>query len=134
MAKAIKWLEAQPGVSRAFRLDDVLRIPLEQTLKTGVLNGYYPSRNGDIQIVYEPGYIEGFMRGGTTHGAGYTYDTHIPLIWYGSGIPAGGKSFRKVNMTDIAPTLAALLEIQEPDGTLGDVLYELFEQAKNSAK
>lgn len=124
----ISWLENQEGVSRVFRLDDVLQSNLPKSLMVSIANGYYPTRSGHIQIIYKPGYIEGFLRGGTTHGVFYSYDTHIPLIWYGWQIP-NGKSVRKMEMVDIAPTLAALLQIQEPSGSVGIVIHELFENS-----
>lgn len=124
-ARAIAWLEKQDMISRAFKLDEVSKTTLPTTLIERFSNGYYPSRSGHIQIVYKPSYIEGFANGGTTHGAWYPYDSHIPLLWYGWKIPKG-RSVRQVAMADIAPTLAALLQIQEPSGSVGNVIPELF--------
>lgn len=121
----ISWLEKQEGVSRAVRLEDIAKAALPDQEVTLVKNGYYPSRCGHVQIFYKSGYIEGFLNGGSTHGSGYAYDTHIPLLWYGWGIKQG-QSIRKISMSDIAPTLAALLHIQEPSGSIGNVIYELF--------
>jgi phosphopentomutase len=53
------------------------------------------------------------------------YDAHIPLLWYGWGIKAG-KTNRETYMTDIAPTLAALLHIQMPGGSIGKVISEVM--------
>jgi arylsulfatase A-like enzyme len=88
-------------------------------------NGYYPPRNGDIQIILKPGYIDALSGVGTTHGLWNPYDTHIPLLWYGWGIKQG-KSNREVYMTDIAPTLAALLHIQMPNGCVGKPIEEVM--------
>ncbi len=121
----IAWLEKQDGVSRAVRMEDVSRSALPEYVANLVKNGYFPSRCGHVQIFYKSGYIEGFANGGSTHGSGYNYDTHIPLLWYGWGIKKG-QSVRKISMSDIAPTLAALLHIQEPSGSVGNVIYELF--------
>jgi hypothetical protein len=57
---------------------------------------------------------------GTTHGLWNPYDAHIPLLWYGWGIKKG-KTNRETYMTDIAPTIAALLHIQMPGGCIGKV-------------
>jgi len=62
-----------------------------------------------------------FKEGGTTHGSSYPYDTHVPLLWHGWHIQPG-ESFKPVSITDIAPTLAALLRIMEPNGTTGQVI------------
>jgi arylsulfatase A-like enzyme len=88
-------------------------------------NGYNPKRNGDIQIVLQPQYIEGYSQTGTTHGLWSPYDAHIPLLWYGWGIKQG-KTNRETYMTDIAPTLAALLHIQMPSGCVGKPIEEVI--------
>lgn len=122
---AIGWLEKQQGISRAVRLDDLQRASLPKEIAEQISNGYFPMRTGHIQIIYKSGYIEGSMSGGTTHGTGYTYDTHIPLLWYGWRIPHG-RLFRRTTIADIAPTLAALLGILEPSGSTGSVILELI--------
>ena len=81
-----------------------------------IANGYYPRRSGDIQIILQTGMIDFFITSGTTHGLWNPYDAHIPLLWYGWGVKQG-KTNRETYMTDIAPTLAALLHIQMPSGT-----------------
>jgi len=63
---------------------------------------------------------------GTEHGVMYAYDTHIPLIWYGWKIKPG-KTNREVYMTDVAPTISALLKIQMPGGSVGEVLGEVVD-------
>lgn len=122
---AIEWLETQEGVSRAVRFADVAKAPIPDLLATQLKNSYVPSRSGHIQILYKSGFIEGFANGGSTHGSGYKYDTHIPLLWYGWKIKPG-QSARNMTMSDIAPTLAALLNIQEPSGSIGEVIHELY--------
>jgi hypothetical protein len=37
-----------------------------------------------------------------------------------------GKTHRETYMTDIAPTLAALLKIQMPNGSIGKVIEEVI--------
>jgi phosphopentomutase len=62
---------------------------------------------------------------GTTHGLWAPYDAHIPLLFYGWGIKKGN-SHKEVYMTDIAPTVAALLKIQMPSGNIGHVITEVM--------
>ncbi|TAL40946.1 MAG: alkaline phosphatase family protein, partial [Chitinophagaceae bacterium] len=118
-------LSRQPGVARAFDIKEMAEIPLNSKIKEMLVNGYYPPRCGDIQIILQPGWIEGFENGGTTHGLWNPYDAHIPLLWYGWGIKAG-KLNRETYMTDIAPTIAALLHIQMPNGNVGKVITEVM--------
>lgn len=128
--KAIKkmivdYLGHQPGVSRAFALDDLNTVPLNETVRKMINNGYYPRRSGDIQFVLQPAYFDGGNTG-TTHGLWNPYDSHIPLVFYGWGIKPG-KTNRETYMTDIAPTIAAMLRIQMPNGSVGHVITEVAE-------
>jgi len=87
-------------------------------------NGFTPTRSGDIQFIVKPGYFDGGLKG-TTHGLWNPYDSHIPLLFYGWNIKSG-KTKRETYMTDISPTLAALLHIQMPSGSVGKVLGEVM--------
>jgi hypothetical protein len=124
-ALIIDQLSKVPGVFRVFSLKDLNIIPLPARLREMINNGYNPKRNGDIQIVLQPQYIEGYSQTGTTHGLWNPYDAHIPLLWYGWGIKQG-KTNREIYMTDIAPTLAALLHIQMPSGCVGKPIEEVI--------
>jgi len=120
----IEYLLKQPGISSAFDLDALYETTLNATIKDMIANGYNPARSGDIQLILKPHWIEGFEKGGTTHGVWNPYDAHIPLLWYGWNIKQG-KSNRKMSMADIAPTIAALLHIQMPSGNVGQVIEEV---------
>ena len=63
---------------------------------------------------------------GTTHGSGYAYDWHVPMLWMGSGIPHG-QSVRKVAIPDISASLAMFLNLQQPSGSSGNPLIEIFQ-------
>ncbi len=80
-------------------------------------NGYNQKRSGNVLYTLKSGVIN-YSKTGSTHGSGYDYDTHVPLLFYGWGI-SQGSTVRKTNITDIAPTIAALLGISMPDGTTG---------------
>ncbi len=120
----MEYLLQNPSISRVFALDALNQTTLNATLKEAYTNGYYPSRSGDIQIVLKPQIIDGFLNGGSTHGVWNPYDTHIPLIWFGWNIQQG-KTNRNIYITDIAPTVAALLNIQMPSGSIGHVIEEV---------
>jgi predicted AlkP superfamily pyrophosphatase or phosphodiesterase len=118
-------LSADSGIYRAFALSDLNNVPLPARIREMINNGYNPRRNGDIQMVLQPGYIDGYSLVGTTHGVWNPYDSHIPLLWYGWGIKQG-KTNKEVSMTDIAPTLAAMLHIQMPSGCIGHVIEDVM--------
>ncbi|MCA9810052.1 MAG: alkaline phosphatase family protein, partial [Candidatus Dadabacteria bacterium] len=93
-----------------------------------VENGFNRKRSGDVAVIMEPAWIEYKARigkRGTTHGAPYAYDTHVPLVFYGWKIRRGS-SMRRVDVTDAAPTVSALLGVPFPNGTTGQPLIELF--------
>jgi predicted AlkP superfamily pyrophosphatase or phosphodiesterase len=119
----IEYLMKQDGIAWVFSLNAIGETTLPPKVKEMVANGYFPSRGGDIQIILMPGWIDGFAKG-TTHGAWYPYDAHIPLLWYGWNVKAG-KTNRETYMTDIAPTLSAMLHIQMPSGSIGHVIEEI---------
>ncbi|AFH49373.1 AP superfamily protein [Ignavibacterium album JCM 16511] len=94
-----------------------------RTTTNSILNGWNPSRSGDVVFNLLPGYLDNFLEKGTTHGSAYSYDTHVPLIFYGWKIPA--KEINKpVYVVDIAPTIANLLNINEPNACIGIPLIE----------
>jgi hypothetical protein len=120
----VDFVGKQKGISHVFAFDDLMRVPLNKTIREMVANGYYPMRSGDIQIIMEPGWIDGGPTG-TTHGAWNPYDSHIPLVFYGWKIQHG-KTNRETYMTDIAATVAALLHIQMPSGCVGKPITEVL--------
>ncbi len=121
----VDYMSAEPGIDRAFALEELNEVPLNGTIRKMLNNGYYPKRSGDIQLILKPNYIDAFSNTGTTHGLWNPYDTHIPLLWYGWGIKQG-KTNREVYMTDVAATIAAMLHIQMPSGSTGQVINEVM--------
>lgn len=119
----IKTLLNQPAVSGAVDLENLSSANLPQQVNMTLANGYNQKLSGEIQFIYKPGWFEGGERG-TTHGSWNPYDSHIPLLWYGWNIKKG-KTNREVYMTDIAPTVAAMLQIQMPSASVGKVITEI---------
>ncbi|MGB5242093.1 MAG: alkaline phosphatase PafA [Lutimonas sp.] len=85
-------------------------------------NGYNQKLSGDVLIIPNPATIS-HGRKGTTHGSGFTYDTHVPILFYGKGVKQG-KSRRFIPIIDIAPTISNLLKISYPNGNEGNVIEE----------
>ncbi len=82
------------------------------------MNGWNPSVSGDIIFNLKPGYLNNYMKAGTTHSSAYSYDTHVPLIFYGWQIPAKTIN-HQVYISDIAATVANLLKINQPSAFIG---------------
>jgi len=124
--KIMTWLSAMPGVAFVLDMEAPGSRSVPQPIAQMATNGYNSKRCGSMQIIMEPGWFSGYGSAGTTHGGWNPYDTHIPLIWYGWNIPKG-ITYRKINMTDIAATLAALLHIQMPNACIGEPIKECLE-------
>lgn len=114
-------LQQDTAVLYAADMTQVETATIPHDVKGRIVNGYNRERSGDVQIVLKPGYYPHEPKG-TDHGAWNPYDTHIPLVFAGWGI-SHGASTREVFMTDIAPTIAALLHIQAPSGCVGHPLF-----------
>lgn len=89
-------------------------------------NGYNQKFSGDILLIPNPSTLSTYYKdGGTSHGSGYSYDTHIPIIFYGNGIKKGA-SKKKYEIIDIAPTISNLLQIEFPNGSTGKIIEEVL--------
>src|SRR5450432_193012 len=121
----VDYLKKQPGVSFAVDMEKSRDAPVPDLIRTMIVNGYNYKRSGQVQVIFQPGWLESEVRTGTTHGGWNPYDTHIPLIFMGWDIHPGTSS-SLVHMTDIAPTLATLLHIQAPNGNIGVPIADLL--------
>jgi len=119
----VNFLKLKPEVMNAFDYADLDKLVLPAQIKDKFERGYFFKRSGDIQFVLRSQYTDVLMTG-TEHGTMYSYDAHIPLLWYGWKIRPG-KTNREVYMTDVAPTISAMLKIQMPGGSVGHVLQEV---------
>ncbi|MHB1278224.1 MAG: alkaline phosphatase PafA [Bacteroidia bacterium] len=111
-----------PGVYRTYTVNDLL-VAMDPAVEK-FRNGYHPLRSGDLFIHSLPGWMDHDTKG-TTHGSGYTYDTRVPMLFYGYGVKQG-KSSRTVAITDIAPSISLILGIQFPNGSTGKPLSEML--------
>ncbi len=121
----IEFFENMPDVAYVVECKKVSQSSIPSPVKERIINGYHREFSGEIQIVLKPHYYSRSSWKGSTHGSWNPYDSHIPLLFYGKGVPKG-ETFREVYITDIAPTIAALLKIQMPSGAVGKPIEELF--------
>jgi len=120
---AIRYLKLQNGMADAVDLQNLTNATLPLEIKNRITNGYNARRSGDIYFLLRANWFDGGATG-TTHGAWYPYDAHIPLVFMGWKVKPG-KTNQTHYMTDIASTLAAMLHIQMPSGAIGQVITEL---------
>ena len=124
---AINFLNKQEGVTFVVDMENISSSSLPDAIKSKIIAGYNKDRSGAIQILLKPGWFQGYSTTGTTHGSWNPYDTHIPLVFMGWGIKQGTLN-RPTSMADIAPTIAAILHIQEPNGNIGETIEEVLKK------
>ncbi len=115
---------AIPNVFRSYTREQLARgsVPGDP-IDRRVLNGFFYQRAPDVTVIADPYYL--FEAKGTSHGMPFGYDSHIPLILMGEQIRPG-RYHALVRPNDIAPTLATLLEVETPSGSVGRALDEIF--------
>jgi predicted AlkP superfamily pyrophosphatase or phosphodiesterase len=123
-----QYLMAVPGVSQVYSKSILRQSDYgEQGMKGMIVRGYNHKRSGDIAFQLESGWLEhDASTTGTSHGSAYTYDTHVPVLFYGFGIKKGSSS-QYHPITDIAPTLSVLLKIKFPSGCTGQPVSEILD-------
>lgn len=111
-------------VMRVYTEEEILGSTGSDPYLQMIANGYDPKQNGELVILETPGTL-GDHTTGTTHGSVFSYDTHVPVIFFGKGVRAG-KSHEKCVITEIAPTVAQLIGISLPNATQAEILEALF--------
>ena len=121
------------AAAAALRVAHIARVYTRDQLQSGmlasdlfslkVMNGFNQKRSPDIQFIPEPYWT--ITNAVATHGSPYSYDAHVPVIFMGTGIRPG-KYEGAATVNDIAPTLAAILEVETPSGSVGRVLTEMW--------
>lgn len=120
------FLMTQDYVKRVYTEEEILANSGADYHLNCIAKGYDVTQNGDMIVLDKPGYIE-YGPTGTSHGTTYSYDTHVPLLFYGWNIKKGKSHDRKV-ITQIAPTLALKLQITLPNATESEVLTEILDK------
>jgi predicted AlkP superfamily pyrophosphatase or phosphodiesterase len=120
------FLMTQEQVKRVYSEEEILASTGNDFYLNFIVNGYDVTQNGDLVILDKPGYIE-YGKTGTSHGTTYSYDTHVPCIFYGWNIKKGASHDKKA-ITEIAPTLAQKLKITFPNGSECKVMTEILDK------
>lgn len=118
------FLMMQVYIKRVYTQEDILAGSAQDYYLNFIFKGYDPKQSGDLVLLEGAGYLES-IETGTTHGTPNSYDTNVPLLFYGWHVPQG-ESNKKEYITEIAPTLSKMLKITTPNGTESQVLEEMF--------
>lgn len=95
-----------------------------------VQRAFHPRRSGNVMLVQDVSwYLSPNPRASSAmHGSPYAYDTYVPIMFAGPGIPAR-TVHRSVGPEDIAPTITGYLGIKPPSGSTGTPLTEVLNNA-----
>lgn len=122
-----EWLKEQSGVSRGFSGQQLRRGVSSNDLQgQAVLRSFFPDRCGDVLIVTKPNWLLGDSTTGTTHGSPHSYDSHVPLLFFGPGVVAK-RHRERVSPLCIAATFARVLGISPPTDSQTPVPEGIFE-------
>ncbi|MEM7161673.1 MAG: alkaline phosphatase PafA [Bacteroidota bacterium] len=116
----MKLLLSLPNVERVYTAYHLTNGQMTDNIGERVQKGFNQKWGGDLFFLMRPHYFSG-RNTGTTHGSAYIYDSHVPLLWMGNGVPHG-ETIEHIDITDIAPTLSFMLGINLPSGAYGDAI------------
>jgi predicted AlkP superfamily pyrophosphatase or phosphodiesterase len=123
-ATTVDFLKRDPAILFAADVEKMGNTPIPEVIRTKIINGYNYKRSGPVIAIPLAGFLQATATG-TSHGEWNPDDTHIPLIFMGWNIKPGA-SYSDLHTTDIAPTVAALLHIQTPNGAIGQPIADLL--------
>jgi arylsulfatase A-like enzyme len=124
-AEARRLLLADPGIAAVFTRSDLegSRLPAGTPFLAQVRNTWHRERSADVEVVLKPWWLVDSRSGSAaTHGSPYAYDTHVPILFWGPRWFGAGQVDGRVEVTDIAPTLARFLSISPPAASEGKPL------------
>lgn len=125
---AAEVLRREPIVAEVFTATDLVGADHAGLIRSHVQRGFMAHRSGDVCVVLRPGHFDPGTyanKRGTTHGSPWNYDTHVPIIFMGTGIRKG-EVLRRTHITDIAPTIAAIVGTSLPDAATGAIVTEVL--------
>jgi hypothetical protein len=123
------------GIAYALTRSDLLagRVA-DAPIQNQIRRSFHPTRSGNVYMVQEQysmlhSTLEAEQMGvesmAAIHGSPWVYDTHVPILFAGPGIP-NQRVARRVSPYDVAPTISVYLGIKQPSGSVGDPLGEIL--------
>lgn len=113
------------GVAGAATASTMVNAAFSQGNFYKMQNSFNDKRSGDVIFFLEPGWVERTEKP-TAASSPYSYDAHVPLIFYGWKIKRK-TILTPIDIADVAPTTATLIDISWPNAATGKPLEELFQ-------
>ncbi|MEP4485309.1 MAG: alkaline phosphatase family protein [Halioglobus sp.] len=124
------------GIRAAYTKSQIQTGNLPDTpLVQQVIRNFHPERSGNVHYIQDQYWFVhsseeaeklGVSSLASIHGSPWSYDTYVPVMFVGPGVPNKRVS-RRISPLDIAPTLSSFLGIKAPSGTTANVLVEVVE-------
>lgn len=118
-----RFLNQFTGIAGSVTDDVLLRNFFTGGISAKIQAGFHPKRSGDVMIYLQQGWYERDFNDDKL--SLISYDQHVPLVFYGWNIENKIIN-RRVNVTDIAPTISHLLNIPVPAFATGEPVMELI--------
>jgi predicted AlkP superfamily pyrophosphatase or phosphodiesterase len=123
----VKALYGNPAIACAISANQLERHEALTGTAAAMANGFMPQRCGDVLFAMQPGFLRGTPGSqgrGSTHGTDWNYDTQVPVLFFGKGV-LPGEVLRRTSITDVAPTVCAILGMILPNAADGQVVPEV---------
>lgn len=118
--QAARLAMTEPNVFRVYtRHEFEQHYAMQSGIDEYMARGFFAERSGDVSILMRPYSV--YASSGTGHGTPFDYDSHVPLIFYGWRIKPWVYT-DKAGISDVAPTLAYILSVETPSGSIGHIL------------
>lgn len=113
-------LLAEPGFGVAYTRRELLANsrtgdPLFEQMR----KSWHPDVSGEVQFSLKANWMFASSTSVTTHGSPHAYDTNVPILVYGPTWVKPGRVDTRVEVVDMAPTLARLLQVPAPSSSEG---------------
>ncbi|MBC5767707.1 alkaline phosphatase family protein [Ramlibacter albus] len=119
---ARKLLLAEPGFDTAYTRAELLSGSRRgDRFFDAQRKAWHPDVSGEVQFSLKP-YWMFASSSAATHGSPHPYDTNVPILVYGPKWVKPGRIDMRVEVADIAPTLAGLLHVPPPSTAEGKPL------------
>lgn len=121
----VQWILNYSKVDEVYTAQQMRTGNYDKNIPNFIQNGFNHKRSGDLILALFNDVVS-YSKTGSTHGSGFSYDTQVPLVFYGKGI-RHGSTFERTEITDIAPTISALLGIPMTNGCTGNPIVKVVE-------
>jgi predicted AlkP superfamily pyrophosphatase or phosphodiesterase len=121
-----KALCENPGIACAMSAGQLLQHTVLSGSAEAMANGFMPQRCGDVLFAMRPGFLRGTPGAqgrGSTHGTAWNYDTQVAVLFFGKGV-LPGEVLQRTSITDIVPTVCAIIGMELPNAADGKVVKE----------